>query len=105
MNRRLSFYGFPGSGISSDWAPSRFANRFQLKKKVNQIYTECFYLVKSYVFHKVKKTNYKMILKMSRHIQKFNDKMFCPVINIDGVTVVLTLEVHAYLQLFCKIQV
>jgi len=33
MNRRLSFYGFPGSGISSDWAPSQFANRFQLKKK------------------------------------------------------------------------
>ena len=41
MNRRLSFYGFPGSGISSDWAPSRFANRFQLKKKVNQICIEC----------------------------------------------------------------
>jgi len=33
MNRRLSFYGFPGAGMSSDWIPSRFANRFQLKKK------------------------------------------------------------------------
>ena len=37
MNRRLSFYGFPGAGISSDWAPQRFANRFQLKKKVHRI--------------------------------------------------------------------
>ena len=37
MNRRLSFYGFPGAGISSDWAPQRFANRFQLKKKVYRI--------------------------------------------------------------------
>ena len=47
MNRRLSFYGFPGSGISSDWAPSRFANRFQLKKKVNQIWTECLCQIES----------------------------------------------------------
>jgi hypothetical protein len=32
-NTHSSFYGMPGSVVSSDWVRSRLANRFQLKKK------------------------------------------------------------------------